>query len=305
MESTTTWRGEEVARVIALLNTAQPYDHFTPGQIREGVFDDPDYNPELLRCLRVGGNIVAAGAGVLRVPRGTATQPTGFVKLLAVRPDWQGRGLGSALLNDLEERLRALGAPSVRIFSDAPMYLRPGVDFRSTRFVCMLLHRGYVFRRNAVNMDVDLVQAPLDTAADEARLAQAGIVVRRLVAADEEALREYMAKNWSWGWLVETNHTLRHQPVTTHLALRDGAIVGFASAGVMGPNHFGPMGVNPDQRHHGVGAVLLKRCLADLRDLGFPTADIQWVGPIGFYARHVGATLSRCFWQMEREFPSG
>jgi hypothetical protein len=58
-------------------------------------------------------------------------------------------------------------------------------------------------------------------------------------------------------------------------------------------------------RGAGIGATLLRRCLADLRDAGQASADIQWVGPIGFYARHVGAELSQCFWQFERQLDQG
>jgi hypothetical protein len=54
-------------------------------------------------------------------------------------------------------------------------------------------------------------------------------------------------------------------------------------------------------RGSGVGAVLLRRCLADQRALGLATAQICWVGPVAFYARTVGAYLERTFRIMHRE----
>src|SRR5262249_29910784 len=172
--------------------------------------------------------------------------------------------------------------------------------FRLTRLVCLLIRRGYASRHTAVNMEVDLRPNIFEPAADERRLAAEGFEVRRLASADADAFTRYMGEMWSWGWRHEACRTLKHDPITTHLALRDGKIVGFASCNASGPGQFGPMGTDGGLRRHGVGGVLLKRCLADLRAQGYPTADIQWVGPIAFYARQVGATLSRCFFQFEK-----
>jgi predicted N-acetyltransferase YhbS len=295
------WQSDDLEDVVRVLNAASPFDRFAPDHVREAVFADPDFAPGLLVAARSDGEIVGVAAGVVRPPERFGTpQSPGFVKLLAILPAWEGQGIGSRLLAAVEERLAAAGAGAVRVFGDAPSYLRPGVDFRLTRLVCLLIRRGYAFRHNAVNMDVDLRRDAFDTAADEERLAREGFAVRRLTHDDGDLFHRYMGENWSWGWQTEAGRSLRRDPISTHVALRDGAIVGFASCNASGPGQFGPMGTAPDLRRHGIGGVLLKRCLADLRAQGYPTAEIQWVGPIGFYARQVGATLSRCFWQMEK-----
>ena len=298
-----TWNEGQLDEVVRLLNAASPFDRFEQDSVREAVFDDPDYAPDLLLAVREGGAIVAAAAGVVRRARGDDPPGpvAGYVKLLAVAPAWQGRGIGSQVLREVEERLARAGAATIRIFGDAPGYLRPGVDFRLTRFVCLLLRRDYRSARNAVNMLVDLARADLDTAADEERLIAQGIEVRSLAPADADAFEQYMGQEWNWRWQAEVLRTLKRDPVTTHIALRDGQIVGFAAHSVAGPGQFGPMGTRPELRGLGIGATLLRRCLVDLRAAGHATADIQWVGPIGFYARHVGAELSQCFWQFERQ----
>jgi GNAT superfamily N-acetyltransferase len=149
-------------------------------------------------------------------------------------------------------------------------------------------------------MASDLATARLDTDADEARLGAAGFEIRRLAQAEAAAFEAYLLERWSPSWRTEAMRSLRRNPVSTHVALRDDRIVGFASHSVSGPGEFGPMGTNQELRGQGVGAVLLKRCLADQREAGFAECDIQWVGPKGFYADHVGARISRCFWQYER-----
>jgi hypothetical protein len=61
------------------------------------------------------------------------------------------------------------------------------------------------------------------------------------------------------------------------------------------------MGTDPSMRRSGIGSVLLRRCLADMAAEGRDRADIAWVGPVGFYARGVGARISRVFWLYGRD----
>jgi mycothiol synthase len=56
------------------------------------------------------------------------------------------------------------------------------------------------------------------------------------------------------------------------------------------------MGTLPAEQRHGIGAVLLKRCLADMKSAGLLTARIGWVGPVRFYARSLGARIERVYW---------
>jgi predicted N-acetyltransferase YhbS len=239
-----------------------------------------------LRNFRFSGEIMAMPEGSIAFPNEPLLRVTGPFR--------------EALLAEVEARLAARGAQTVRFFADAPHYLRPGVDFRDTAFVSFLERRRYAPRRAVCNMAADLAAARLDTAADEARLGADGFEIRRLAQADAAAFEEYMLERWTPSWRTEAMRSLRREPVSSHVALREGRIVGFASHSVSGPGQFGPMGTNQELRGQGVGAVLLKRCLADQREAGFAECDIQWVGPKGFYADHVGARISRCFWQYER-----
>jgi len=296
-----TWGLDQLQPAVRLLNRVSPFDHFPVDHVRESIFEDPDFTPDLLLRARDGDTLTAVAVGVARKSRRNAEDPpSGYVKLLAVAPEYQRQHLGTQLLGELEERLRARGARHVRVFADSPDYLRPGVDFRLTPLVCFLQKRGYASSHHAVNMDVDLARANLETTAEERALRELGIEIRRLEAGDAAAFETYMLEHWSWGWMREACRTLKHDPIETHLALKDGAIVGFASANASGPGQFGPMGVHPDLRRHGVGGIVLKRCLADLREQEYTIGEIQWTGPLGFYARQVGATLSRCFFQFER-----
>jgi mycothiol synthase len=140
----------------------------------------------------------------------------------------------------------------------------------------------------------------LATAADEQRLAAEGITVRRLVEADREPIMPWL-NAWGGTWSREALSTLgRPDTAGTYIAvLRDGAAdaeyVGFASYGVNRAGWFGPMGTGGPLRKLGIGGVLLRRCLSDLRAAGHTESQICWVGPIAFYARTVDAYVERVF----------
>ena len=96
--------------------------------------------------------------------------------------------------------------------------------------------------------------------------------------------------------------TLAHDPPGCHVAVRDGAYLAFACHGAIRPTWFGPMGTLPSQQRHGIGAVLLKRCLTDIAAGGHLSAQIAWTGPVRFYARAVGARIDRVFWVYDKSF---
>ena len=103
-----------------------------------------------------------------------------------------------------------------------------------------------------------------------------------------------------WAYLATSG--LKLDPPTLWMAERDGEFCGFAVTDVAAPERLGPMGVSPEVRKLGVGTVLLKRALADLRDRGVDIGVIYGAGPYAFYARTVnapstpssGACASRC-----------
>jgi GNAT superfamily N-acetyltransferase len=89
-------------------------------------------------------------------------------------------------------------------------------------------------------------------------------------------------------------------PPAVHLALRDDRIVAFSAHSAQNREwgFFGPMGTTPAARGHGLGAVLLMRCLEDLRKAGYGRAVIPWVGPIAFYAANVPCRVERVYWRL-------
>ncbi|GAA1976762.1 hypothetical protein GCM10009838_41390 [Catenulispora subtropica] len=247
--------------------------------------------------------VVGFALGSLR-PARDGQPATGHVDLLVVPAGHRGRGVGRALLAEVERRLIAAGAARLRIRGNPPTHAWPGIDIRYTPAACLAESAGYERLLDANNMVVDLAAAERDgflaTDADVRRLADLGVEVRRGEPADEEALRTWIEAEFGGSWAQECSTALRNEPPTLHVAVRDGAFLGFAAHGVQRVPVFGPMGTDGAARGLGIGAVLLRRCLADQHEAGVAVAEIGWVGPVRFYSRAVGARLGRVFWTFEK-----
>ena len=150
------------------------------------------------------------------------------------------------------------------------------------------------------NMVVDVANASFVRADDDAILASVGVtLVNRRGATDEE--QAWIARTFTPTWAKEA-------AAGWNWFAKDaaGQTVGFAGyeqrryrwwwirrwlkqsdVGI-----FGPLGVDPRQRDHGLGCLLTRRALDSIRELGFARAVIPRVGPVEFYERCCGARVA-------------
>ena len=211
----------------------------------------------------------------------------GHIRLLVVAPEHRRRGIGTALVAAAEEDLRVGGAEDVRTGADAPDYLWPGIDVREVGLMSLLERRGYWKDDAHFNMTVDLASLPEDPG---------GWIPADEVNADE--LRTWLREHYPH-WEAEALPAFERGVL---VASRDGSgITGFAAWDVNRRGWFGPTGVRPDRRGRGLGTPLLMAALHRMRGSGLETADIAWVGPIGFYAGTVGATINRVFFVFRKK----
>jgi GNAT superfamily N-acetyltransferase len=127
--------------------------------------------------------------------------------------------------------------------------------------------------------------------------------VWRASTEDRDRVGQLLKQHWP-AWQGEIDVALANRPVSLHVAQPDSKtdLVAFAAydANNRGTGWFGPMGTAPEWEGHGLGRILLLRCLEDIRQQGHPKAIIPWVGPVGFYHAAVGAQVSRVFMRMEK-----
>ena len=115
-----------------------------------------------------------------------------------------------------------------------------------------------------------------------------GVAIRRALAPERQAVLEWTRAHFASS-AAEVETAFARSPVTCFIAVRDNAMLGFACYDVTCPNFFGPEGVAPDERGHGIGRALLLTTLHAQRALGYAYAIIGGVGPAEFYAKTVGA----------------
>jgi GNAT superfamily N-acetyltransferase len=233
--------------------------------------------------------------------RGKGDDVLGFIKLLAVEKNSRRRGIGTKLLQELEQRLARLRVTTIRVFDSAPNYLIPGIDPRDTETLVFFEHHGYQRFSETANMEVDLHARNFNTDDEETRLRAQGFEIRRAIMGDKDDLIAFLQQHWA-AWIPEAERALLNYPISLHLALSHDRVVAFAAydGNNVNTGWFGPMGTDPSRRGAGLGAVLLKRCLVDLQAQNHRLAIIPWVGPYRFYLCHAGATISRVFWRYRK-----
>ncbi|HVX47046.1 MAG TPA: GNAT family N-acetyltransferase [Mycobacteriales bacterium] len=263
---------------------------------RSLYLDEPEGGDlvDLLAARPANITLLAEDPGVRGIAMGAVDGAKGHVDLLAVDPAHQRQGYGRQLLRALEEQLITAGARELWIGGSVDRYAWPGVDVRYTPALCLIEAAGYRKVQDAVNMTVDLRTAPLDTAAPP------GLDVRRLDPSERDAFAAWMTR-WGGSWPAEAGRAAAFDVPRVHVASDETGYLGFAAHGANRAGWFGPMGTDEAARGRGIGAVLLRRCLADQRDAGLTHAEIGWVGPVPFYSKAVGAYVDRVCWLYRRD----
>ena len=297
----------DLPAVLDLCQRSLPHDQLSLELLRRRLLAEPNRTPAYQLCLWDGAQLAGVMfGGMRRLDDGHTllhhARPVGVLQLFAVDPALRRRGLALELLAELERRMRAQGLSWLRCGNFAPSYFWPGLDVRYTPALCLLLLHGFHRKGDALNMTVDLHARDWDTTAEEARLAESGYRFRRAEPGDLPALAEWVGRQWGPIWQWELGSALANQPPTAFVARQGGQFCAFAAYGASSfPHVFTPTGTAEQHRWRGLGRVLLFRCLADLRARGLAQAEIGWVGPISFYARNAGATISRVFFWLEKE----
>ena len=123
----------------------------------------------------------------------------------------------------------------------------------------------------------------------EAKTAGAGIVIRRALPPERHVVLDWIGRRFSAHWVSEAALGLSQQPPTLFLALRDGALSGFACYDTTAKGFFGPTGVDEAARGAGIGETLLIVTLRAMREAGYAYAVIGDPGPVAFYQRRLDA----------------
>ncbi len=289
---------DDLDEITEIARLALVHDKITKRLVAEKIFEEPRYRPHHALKATVDGRIVSFMTGFVG-ERDDAK--TAWIKILATRPDYRRRGAAKSLLGRLEETFKNEGARQIRTLDCPPNYLSAGIDPRYTEAVAMFERHSYKRQDHHFDMICSLDQ-DLSTLEDEQGLRAQGLSVERISHKSRDALFDLLARFWP-GWRYECEQAMNNDPPSVHVVLDGDRVVAFSAheGNNKGTGWFGPMGTDPDYRGRKLGEVLLKRCLADLRDDGHREAIIPWVGPLPFYLNTVNAHVYRVFWVYVKE----
>jgi len=275
------WGRDDLARILALVAAALPGEDLHDDDVIANLFDDPD--PVLV----VGDD---RGGFVAAVARGSVVH----IQLIAVDPSVRRQGIGAALVREVESWAFAeVGATAVVIGAGAPFYLFAGVDVRATAALCLFEAAGYQPRGAELNVSFSSrLRAP----------APAGVELRRVLEEDDATRAlAFVGRHWP-NWVAETSRGVEHG--ACHVAVADGAVIGFGCHSVNRLGWLGPMGTDPERRSAGVGTALLSVIAKDVMAAGIDSVEVSWIGPMRFYAKAADASVSRVFRSFGKSRPA-
>lgn len=285
----------ELAELYRLASSAIAHDTFSIHLLDEKLFQNPCPDQDQYRVLlaKEGGEIIGFMQAVSRPAESRA-----WLGLFATASTRRRQQVASILLQHIVSEWRASGIRHAEALAMPGNYFTPGIDPRYTESLCLLEHHGFKRFADCANLLAPLDQS-FETAAEERRLADIGVRIRRATADDGDLLDAFFAGQFGPAWRLEAESACRRDPPALHLAIENHRIVAFSAHSSQNREwgFFGPMGTAPASRGKSLGRVLLWKCLNDLRDAGHRTAVIPWVGPIGFYARYAGCRVERVFWR--------
>lgn len=97
------------------------------------------------------------------------------------------------------------------------------------------------------DMLVKLYDLP-DNGALLERLRGQGIVIKRAMTGDKQAIVDFVGRHFTESWRNECEVAFAHLPVHCYIAVKQGEVIGFACHEVVMKNFFGPTGVLDDYR---------------------------------------------------------
>jgi len=268
--------------------------------LQEKTIDDPEYDPELTLVGLTKDNELPI-AFIQGIVRNRADGKAGYIKLLCVDSNERRKGYARELYENVEHKIGRKGVKSIRVFESHPNYFMPGIDPLYTEAICFFERLGYKKIGDTSNLAADLSLQNFDTGIEETKLASEGILFRRATMGDQKQIFDWLQIKFP-AWIGEVSETFKNKPITLFLCELDRKLMAFSAheGNNKGTGWFGPMGTDTVLRGKGIGGILFKKCLKDMKEIGFVKAIIPWVGPISFYMHYANSKVERVFWRYEK-----
>ncbi len=266
------YKGSDEQELLEVWHLSMPNDPISESLFRTMVLLDPNFHP---RNLVVGIEDEHVVGFILMLTRQVPLFLQGlepdnaWITAFGVHPDYQRRGIGTALFEHVIAQLTAEGRKTLEIAPYVPNYFVPGIDSSAYSETIRYLQDKFGFETlyHAISMGANLTdfQIPQEL---QARIQQSeqedGLTIRPISSHDIPDLMPFLIEHFGWDWFRHAqSYLLEYFGDSPHricflVARLEGEIVGFCQ---QKNERFGPFGVRPDCRGRGIGRMLLFKCL--------------------------------------------
>ncbi|MDY0406490.1 GNAT family N-acetyltransferase [Virgibacillus sp. 179-BFC.A HS] len=275
--------------VIETWNKCLFKDPVSTEMFHSKVMLDPNFDSDL--CLvaedNSGGKIVGYCLGMVRKypyeERGMEPERA-WIPVMFVHPDYQGQGIGTRLVKNLEERFDRLGKTNITLGAYSPNYFFPGPDKDAYgNSIPFFESLGYEVLGEAVGMDMVLYNFVIpDKILDIKKNLESehGIRVIPFTKRYTLPLLQFLKENFPGGWVRNIRETLQKFKGEERVLLavdNHDNIVGYCQRAIDDlEGHFGPFGVSEKLRGKKIGSVLFYEMLMDMYSRGIYHVWLAW-----------------------------
>lgn len=270
--------------VVELLQASLHADPISRSLFVRKVLIDPNFDPEGAPVALANGQVVGYGLSMARrLPLEDAPPDwdRGYIILIAVHPSLQRQGIGSQLLQHMENYLRSRDRREILISPYAPNYFIPGVDVNAyAGALRFFLKHGYreVYRPLAMDCNLLALRVPEWVQQREQQLKHEGVMIEHYRPQLIPALFRFLQAEFAGDWQRFARDAIARieqgdTPQRLWISHERGEVIGYSH---FEGERFGPIGVSQSQRGRGIGQVLMYRTLCAMRLQGLHTAFFMW-----------------------------
>jgi ribosomal protein S18 acetylase RimI-like enzyme len=309
------YRIHDADAIVGLWNGCLPADPITRELFEERVLLDPNFDLAGCRVAESGGRVVGFAHALVRrtpLPWGFESvferdRGVGWIFAVLVANALRRHGIGSMLMGQAQNYLRASGAHTVVLGDYPPNYLLSGVDAKAYPGALQFFERrGFTVVGKSFGMRVSLAEfrAPSGVAEIERRLAHAGIVVEHFRSDYLLPTIAFLRECFPTWLCLFTDKLRRGHSLDEMVIARQGEeVVGYCQ------HHYwphigrtGPFGAKAALRRQGIGTVMLCHLLERMAGKGL---EFGWFAQTGerqvpFYER-VGYRVNRTQLSMAKQ----
>lgn len=264
--------------VVDLWNECCTFDPITIQKFRNQALFDDNFNHEL--CLvaliedEVVGFILATKRKFPFLEKGLEAHKA-WINVLFVKEKYRRQKIAQKLLDQIEEKLLALGASEIILATYSPHYFFAGLDPEHyPEAIAFFEKNGYQSGSMHYSMGRDLhgYKMSLKTLEKKKMAEEKGYAFIPFDAKYSLELLDFLKDEFGASWKYNALCAMRQNNAEERIVLAlnpEGKICGCANRAIDGSQErFGPIGIAESERNNGLGSILLEYALLQMSKKG-------------------------------------